>query len=463
MSATHELKPSGAPTDAVESALSGQGVAAANDATTGLAQARRLGRAGVWLLLAGLAVTLAWIAFAPLDEGVPAPGMVVVDTKRKAVQHLSGGIVRAVLVHEGDSVRLGQTLVELDPGVARASYESVRQQYLGLRAMEGRLVAERSGVDVIRFHPDVTRAATADPQIGLQMAGQEQLFAMRRAALRADLQSIEESRQGQAGSLEAYRSMQPSRATQLALLREELAATRSLVEEGYAPRNRQLELERLVADAQAAAADLQGNVVRSSRGVAELAQRATLRRSEYGKEVGTQLAEVQRQVQAEEQKFAAAGAELERMAIRSPSAGHVVGLTVQTVGGVIQPAQKLMDVVPEGEVLTVEAHVPPHLIDRIRGGLPVDVRFASFAHAPQLVVAGTVTTVSADLLTDPQTNVGYYLARVAVTAEGLKTLGKRVLQPGMPCELVFKTGQRSLLTYLLHPLSRRLSAAMTEE
>jgi protease secretion system membrane fusion protein len=463
MSADPEFKPSRAAAKAGEGAPARDETAAANDAAGGLAQARRVGSAGVWLLAVGVAVAFVWIAFAPLDEGVPAPGMVVIDTKRKAVQHLSGGIVKAVLVREGDSVRLGQTLIELDAGVARASYEAVRQRYLGLRAMEGRLVAERSGAEAIRFHPDVANAAAADPQIRMQMTAQEQLFGMRRVALRADLQAIEESRQGQTGSLEAYRSMQQSRATQLSLLREELAATRRLVEEGYAPRNRQLELERLVADAQSAAADLQGNVVRTSRGIAELAQRATLRRSEYGKEVGTQLADVLREVQAEAQKFEAASGELERMAIRSPSAGHVVGISVQTIGAVIQPAQKLMDVVPEDEVLMVEARVPPHLIDRVRGGLPVDVRFASFAHAPQLVVAGTVSTISADLLTDPQTNVGYYLARVAVTADGLKTLGKRVLQPGMPCELIFKTGERSLLTYLLHPLSKRLSAAMTEE
>jgi protease secretion system membrane fusion protein len=427
-----------------------------------LARALRFGRIGVWMLVAGVVGLLGWIAFAPLDEGVPAPGMIVVDTKRKAVQHLSGGIVKAVLVREGDSVALGQILIELDPAVARASFESVRQRYLGLRAMEGRLLAERGGAEAIRFHPDLN-AAAQDPQIRMQMFAQEQLFTARRAALRADLQSIEESLQGQKGSLDAYRSMQESRAAQLALLREELASTRGLVQEGYAPRNRQLELERMVADANTAAADLQGNVVRASRGVGELAQRALLRRSEYVKEVGTQLADVLREVQADAQKFAAAGEELGRMAIRSPSAGHVVGLSVQTVGGVVQPAQKLMDIVPEGEVLMVEARVPPHVIDRIHEALPVDVRFASFAHAPQLVVSGSVTTISADLLTDPQTNVAYYLARVAVTPEGLKTLGKRVLQPGMPCELIFKTGERPLLAYLLHPLSKRVAAAMTEE
>ena len=122
-----------------------------------------------------------------------------------------------------------------------------------------------------------------------------------------------------------------------------------------------------------------------------------------------------------------------------------------------------MDIVPGDEPLLLEAHVAPHLIDRVHAQLPVDVRFSSFAHSPQLVVQGQVVSVSADLLTEPQTGVTYYLARVQVTPEGMKTLGKRQLQPGMPVEVVFKTGERSMLTYLLHPLLKRVSASMKEE
>jgi protease secretion system membrane fusion protein len=138
-------------------------------------------------------------------------------------------------------------------------------------------------------------------------------------------------------------------------------------------------------------------------------------------------------------------------------------LAIQTVGGVIGSGQKLMDIVPEDQVLLIEARVPPHLIDRVRKDLPVDVRFSSFAHSPQLVVDGKVASVSADLLTDPQTGAGYFLARVGVTAEGYKKLGKRQLQPGMPVEVIFLTGERSMLTYLLSPLTKRLAASMKEE
>jgi protease secretion system membrane fusion protein len=130
---------------------------------------------------------------------------------------------------------------------------------------------------------------------------------------------------------------------------------------------------------------------------------------------------------------------------------------------VIGPGQKLMDVVPSDAPLLLEARVPPHVIDRVRNGLPVDIRFSSFTHTPTLVVDGQVTSVSADLIVEPQTNLSYYLARVAVTPEGLKKLGKRQMQPGMPAEVIIRTGERSLLTYLVGPLVKRVAASMKEE
>jgi len=420
------------------------------------------GRIGLWALTIGFGGFLLWAALAPLDEGVPSQGYVAIDTKRKAVQHLSGGIVKQVLVGEGDLVKEGQLLIKLDDASTRASLESVRQRYLGMRAMQGRLQAEQAGHSKISFHPDLL-AAASDPLIQQQMTNQEQLLQSRRAALRADLQSIEESAQGQAGLLQSYESMLVNRRSQLALLNEELGNTRSVVKEGYVPRNRLLELERQVADSGSAIAELQGNIIRSRRSMTEMRQRAIVREQEYRKEVESQQAEITREVQGDEQKVRALQDDLTRTDIHSPAAGQVVALAAQTVGGVITPGQKLMDIVPAHEPMLLETRVQPHLIDRIRAGMPVDVRFASFAHSPQLVLDGKLMSVSGDLLTDPQNGVTYYLARVAVTPEGLKKLGKHQMQPGMPVEVVFKTGERSLLTYLLHPLTKRVAASMNEE
>ena len=390
-------------------------------------------------------------------------GMVALDTKRKTVQHLSGGIVKEVLVQEGQQVKEGQALLRLDGAVAKANFEAVRQRYLGFRAMQSRLFAEQAGRGVIDFHPDV-KAALNDPLIQQQVSTQQQLIQARRAALAADLQGIEESMQGLKEQLGSYQNILVQRRSQLALLTEELTNTRSMVKEGYAPRNRQLELERMVAESNAAIADLTGNSLRVTRQVAELGQRSLARKQEYRKEIESQLADVTREVQSDAEKFVAVTADLNRMEIKAPANGQVVGLSVQTVGAVLQPGQKLLDVVPDQQTLLLEAHIPPHLIDKVQTGLMADIRFNAFAHSPQLVVDGKVLSVSGDLLSDPQQpQFSYYLARVQVTPSGMKTLGARQMQPGMPAEIVIKTGERSLLTYLLHPLTKRMAASMKEE
>lgn len=428
-----------------------------------LAVIHRATRWAFWALLLGFGGFVAWASFAPLDEGVPTTAMVSIDTKRKAVQHLNGGIITQVLVREGDMVQEGQVVARLDEAATRASYQSIRHRYLGLRATQSRLMAEQAGQSNIVFHPDVTQAATADLHVQQLVLTQQQLAASRRAALQADLQSIQETIQGQMAMLKAFDQMLPNRRQQLSLLNDELSHTTRLVKDGYVPRNRQLELERQVAEINSALAELQGNTTRAKRSIAELRERATNRQHEYRKEVETLLADIEREVQADADKLKAAQDELGRVDIKSPAAGQVVGLAFQTVGGVVSPGQKLMDIVPPDETLLLEAQVLPHLIDRVREGLPVDVRFSAFAHTPQLVVQGKVVSVSADNLTDPKTGNAYYLARVAVTPEGMATLGKREMRPGMPAEVVFKTGERSLLTYMLRPLVRRVAASMKEE
>lgn len=422
----------------------------------------RAGRMGLWALAVGFGGFLLWAAVAPLDEGVPGAGTVAIDTKRKAVQHLSGGIVKQVLVREGQTVKQGELLLELDSAVARANYESVRQTYLGLRAMQARLEAEQLGRETMVFHPDLKEAGS-DPLIRQQMQNQEQLFGTRRSLLRSDLQAIEESMHGQKALLQAYEGMLSSRRDQLRLLQDELGSLRGLVAEGYAPRNRQRELERSVAEVQSGLADLRGNELRGRSAILELKQRAISRQQEYRKEVESQLADVRREVLTDQEKLRAVHNDLQRTEIRSPAQGQVMGLAVQSVGAVLQPGQKIMDIVPQDEALMLEVHVPPHMIDRVKDGLPVDVRFASFAHTPQLVVQGVVDSISGDLLTDPHTNVSYYLARVKVTDLGRKELGAHQMQPGMPVEVIFKSGERTMLTYLLHPLVKRMAAAMTEE
>ncbi len=426
------------------------------------ADTQRPARIGLWALGLSFGGFLLWAALAPLDEGVPTHGMVAIDTKRKAVQHQTGGIIKQVLVKEGQFVKAEEALIHLDDAVAQTSYASTRQNYYTLRAMEGRLLAEQANQAKIAFHPELSTSTEDAAYLNQIIVNQEQLFSSRRMALQAELQAIREAIQGHEASISGYEGMLNSRRSQLAYLQEELKGMRDLVKEGYAPRNRQLELERLAADISASIAEIQGNALRARSTIAELKMRSTQRSQEFRKEVDTQLADVRRQVQAEAEKFKAITSELARTVIRAPTEGQVVGLVTQTVGGVVTPGQKLMDIVPADEPLLLETRVPPHLIDSVRSGAMADVRFSSFAHSPQLVVEGRILSVSSDLLAEPN-QPPYYLVRLAITPAGEKILGNRQLQPGMPVEVIIKTGERSLLTYLLHPLLKRMAASMKEE
>ena len=425
---------------------------------------RGIARKGLLVLALGLGGFCLWAAVAPLDEGVPTAGTVVIDTKRKAVQHLVGGIVDEVLVREGQMVEKDQVLMRLDDAVSRANFESIRQRYLGLSAMQVRLLAEQAGAKTLKFGEDLVSAAAADPFMAAQITNQRQLFQSRRQALAADLAEMDAAMESVVTQRDAAKTMLKQRESQLASLQEELRSLRGLVKDGYAPRNRLLELERALADVMANKANLDGNILNAVSSTKQLRQRKLARQSEYRKEVETQLADVSREVQADAEKFKVQVADLKRVAIRSPAAGQVVGLAVQTVGAVVQSGQKLMDIVPEQQTLMVEARIAPHLIDKVHSGLVADIRFNTFAHSPQLVVPGEVVSVSGDLLADQGAqSMPYFLARLQVTPEGMKKLGSRQMQAGMPAEVVVKTGSRTMLTYLLSPLLKRMATSLKEE
>ncbi len=360
-------------------------------------------RLGIWVLLVGFGGFLLWAAFAPLDEGVPSQGIVSIATKRKVVETLRGGRIEKVYVREGQMVRESDVLMTLDSQTAKARYDETHQHYLGTRATADRLLSEMSGASSITFDKDLLN--DRDRALAEQnMQNQRQLFSSRRLTLK--------------------------------IFKDQLTDIKSLVQDGYAPMSQQRDLELKIAD--------------------------------FRTNTASQLAQVQLEVGADAEKTRALADELADTEIRSPASGQVVGLQVQSVGAVIQPGQKIMDIVPLTEGLLIDAKISPHLIDSIHKGLPVDVSFFSFAHSPQLVVRGVVESLSKDIVTDPGTNpsmpnASYYLARILVTPEGMKTLGKRQMQPGMPVQVVIKTGERSMLTYLIDPLVKRITVSMKED
>ena len=348
-----------------------------------LSDTRGLTKLAFWVLGVGLGGFVLWAALVPLDEGVPTQGTVTVDTKRKAVQHPTGGVIAEILVREGEFVQKDQVLIRLGDTSVKASFERAQ----------------------------------------------------------SDLSSFRENLLSQRVAIAGYQELRASRETQLKLLNDELRGIEGLVADGYAPENQLRDLQRRVSE-------LRSNLIELD--TAEERARRT-------------IAEVQFRIEAAQKLVAVAQKDLDRIDIRSPASGQVIGLQVQTIGGVVQGAQRLMDIVPKEEELILETQIQPALIDRVAVNDPVDIRFSSFAHSPQLVVEGFVESISQDILMDERTRAPYYLARVNVSPTGLKTLGSRRMQPGMPVEVIVKTGRRTLLEYLLHPLTRRVSASLKEE
>jgi protease secretion system membrane fusion protein len=422
-------------------------------------------RWGLLILFIAFSAFLVWAAFAPLDEGVPCNALVNLDTKRKVVQHLTGGIVKDIFVKEGQHVAEGDILITIDDAMNKARYEETRQRYLGVRAEESRLIAEQHNDQTILFHEDLLKLKE-DPLVNQLIRNQQMLFFSRKSQLAADLHGFSDSIKGQEDSIRGFKGQLISQKTQLKITEQELKGIKSLVDEGYAARNQQLELETKIAQLEGDINDAESNLAKAEHAIEEIKQRAISRKEDFKKDVGTLMTSVKLEVDVNADKLKAYSDELLRNAIKSPATGQVVGLQFQTVGSIIQAGQKIMDVVPDHEDLILEAKIQPQLVDRIHEGQSADIRFFNFANSPQLVIEGKIKTLSRDLINEPGINgtqTSYYLARVAVTSEGLKKLGSRELQSGMPAQIMIKTGERSLLTYLIHPFMKRISAALKEQ
>ena len=421
---------------------------------------------GFLILILGFGIFLIWAAYAPLDEGVPTEGQVSIETKNKVIQHFSGGIVEKVSVKEGQFVKVGQVLLTIDSALAKAKFEEIRQHYLGLRSSENRLVTEQRGENQIDFHQDLT-SASKDPNVEAKMEDQKQLLITRQRLLQADVGQISHAIRAEQAAINGYQQLMQHKNSELQLVSQQLSDINSAVAEGYVSRAQQTELQQKAAQLNGDIAQIKGNMMKSRSMISELSSKITARKQAEQKDIEEELTKVRLDVDAEAEKFKALKDELLRTEIKAPSDGQVIGLQVQTSGAIIQPGQKLMNIVPVGEKLLLDAKIPPYLIDRIQVNQVADVRFSSFAHSPQLLVEGKVVSVSSDIISDPSSRVAqlryYYLARVEVTDKGAKTLGKHKLKPGMPVQIVIKTGERTFLIYLLHPFIKHISTSLKEE
>lgn len=424
--------------------------------------ATRHTRIGWWIVLLGIGGFLLWALLAPLDKGVPMSGTVTVAGNKKSVQHQSGGTVQTILVKEGDTVKIGQPLVQMNSVQARANAAVIRVQYYTARATEARLLAERDAKSLVSFSPD-TDAARSEPHVASTMSVQQQLFSSRRFALQAEMSALNEGIAGIEAHTEGLKEARTGKQDQFRFLKEQLDGMRELARDGFVPRNRLLELERTYAQLSSSMSEDLGNIARGQRQASELKLRRMHRQQEFQKEVRTHLADVQKEADALRSQLESLDYELANSIVKAPVDGTVADLNIFTEGGVVSPGFRLMDIVPQSEPLIVEGQIPVHLIDSVHRGLPVELIFSSFNQNTTPRIPGVVTQVSADRLIDEKTGVPYFRMFAEVTVEGRAEMAKLPVRPGMPVELFVKTGERTLANYLIRPIQDNFKMALTEE
>ena len=411
---------------------------------------------GLLVLFALVAVIGGWAVNARLDGAVVVPGTFTVESSRKTVQHLEGGIVGEILVSEGDTVHAGQPLLRLDTTIDRANLGVVDSQLDELLARRARLLSEIGGSDTVAFPADLL-ARQAEPAVAAILAGQRKLFAARRA-----------SRIGQAGlirqritrfeeEIAGLKAQRVSNLKEIALVDRELAGLRDLYEKGYATLPRLLALERQAERIRGDVAEHDAGIARARNGIEELKLELIQADHDRDEDNAAELREIEPQIAALTERRVAAAERLERGVVVAPEDGVVVGMQVNTVGGVLRSGDAILDLVPVGEDLVIEARVPAADVDRVSAGQESRVRLSAFDQATTPEVSGTVIAVSADSFADEVSGARYYNARVRLGDRTGWQAGGIELVPGMPAEVFIQTGSRTALSYFVKPLTDRLS------
>jgi HlyD family type I secretion membrane fusion protein len=418
-------------------------------------------RTGLLIIGVGILGLFGWVALAPLSGAVIAPGVVKVDTNRKVVQHQEGGIVKAILVRDGDRVQAGQRLIVLDDVQVDATLELVRTQLDAELARNARLGAERILAGKVDYPASLKTRAT-DVRVVELMARENALFAVRREALESQIALLRTQIAETRHEITARESQKKSDAEAVRLQREELTANEQLVSQGFVSKTRLLALQRAVVEYETRGGTNLAEMAQAHQRVSELELRALTLRNEYMQQAENELKESTARIFDLEERLRPYQDAATRQAIVSPVSGAVVDLKVTTVGAVIGPREHLMDIVPVNPELVVEAELRPEDINHVRVGSDADVRLTAFNQSITPVVQGKVVYVSADRLTDPTTKLGVYMAHVRIDPGSLAHAGNLSLLAGMPAEVHVRTAERTVFQYFMNPILGYLNRGMRE-
>ncbi len=406
---------------------------------------------------------LLWAAFANISAAAVAPAEVRVEANRKTLRHRDGGVVSQILVREGERVQAGEPLIRFDDVQAKAAVDILQNQMDAVLAQSTRFAAESTNGRSLNF-PEALTSRMSDPRVAGLVRDQQLLFTSRLQFFESQQAVLTQRVEQLATQMVGVQAQIDSVEQQIDLTEEELAGYQTLFEKGYAPKTLILRYERTLADLKGRKGALLAELNRLRQAQGEARLQLTTLRDERISQAAEGLRQMQTQLSDVGPRLTAAQQVLDRTTVRSPVDGYVLNLTQFTVGGVVGAGELLMDVVPADAALIVTARVAPRDIDNVRVGQKARVTISAFSSRKVPPLDATVVTVSADRLIDATNGQAYFTADLRIAPEALKELPSGVeLSPGMPAQAMIVTGERSILSYLVNPLTDTINDAMREE
>ncbi len=413
---------------------------------------------GFMIIILFFGVFGVWATVAPLESAAVAMGVVSVDSQRKTIQHLEGGIIAALNVEEGQVVKAGDVLIQLDETQPRANLELLRARLMTARALEARLLTERDNKENITF-PEELIQKLENKEVAEIIEGQLNIFNARRQAMSGQISIIEQQIKQYRAEIKGLSGLNEAQDEQLELANDEIDSNKNLFEKGLTDKARLRALQRELAEVTGERSQNIAAMARGRQNIDESRLQITELKTTALNEVVQQLGETQSKLYDLVEKGRAAQDVLTRTIITAPLDGTIVNLKIHTIGGVITNGQDLMDIVPTGAKLIVEAQVDPGDIEVMEPGLKAQVRLTAFSQRNIQPIEGTVITISADRLSDERSGLDYFLARVELTGEIDKEIE---LYPGMHAEVMIVTGARTTFDYLMRPVTQSLNRAFRE-
>ncbi len=402
-----------------------------------------------------------WSALAPLDAAAIAPARVAVEGDRKPIQHLEGGIIEAILVKEAEHVEQGQVLFRIDTTKARTTAEALRKQLDAALALEARLTAENAGLDAFAV-PASLEAKAYRPDVAIALADQRRVLDEHRRTLELETAGLDARIRQAREDIAARESRLAGTRQQLASTIEEIGIVTPAANRGYYPMNKLRALERDRARLEGEVGGIVGEIARFTETIAEVRQQILQAAQKLREDAGRDLADVRGKIAGLNEQIEVAEDALNRVEVRAPQAGIILGVKVKSPGAVIQPGATLAELVPASTLPSLSAKVSPLDVQNVAVGQQAQIRFPAFSTRSTPPLYGRVETVSADAVSDEGTKETYFSARIVIDAAGVPREIAEKLLPGMPADVLIITGERTVLAYFLGPIKNRLVKAMRE-